>query len=187
MIIKLFELSENGQDYLWTRETGEVNGVLSDLIQTQDYRAEFSIRPINSKDFIINGEIKTQIPDLCSRCGIDFQFPVQVKFQEILIPPQKQDRSGKYAKVNHISESSEDAPTSSEYSSQGTFDIGEYLHEVVALSLPFNPAPPLDTTEKCLGCGKSAKEWLIQGDQNDLPIEEKTNPFAALKNIKFQQ
>lgn len=185
MIIRLSEIPEEGKEFHWSSETGEANQVLEDLIKKQKYSAEFTIRPINSKDFELVGKISTTVPDLCSRCGIDFTFPVSTRFQEILIPPQKEDRSGKYAKVNHVSESVEDGPTSSEYGRQMTFNMAEYLHEVVALCLPFNPAPPLDAKEKCTDCGKGPQDW-VYGDIAPLEDEVKVNPFSALKNLKLQ-
>ena len=50
-LIKLSEIPEEGRSYVWNSQTGEINQVLQDLIKNQTYQADFSNRPINSKDY----------------------------------------------------------------------------------------------------------------------------------------
>ena len=185
MRIKLSEIPEEGRSYVWTTQTGELKNNLEDLIKGQKYQVDFYIRPINSKDFELTGKIATQTPELCSRCGFDIIVPLKSSFHEILIPPQPEDRIGKYAKVNHISESTGDGPSSTEYSENHNFDMAEYLHEVVAIALPFNPAPPKDATGSCSDCGKDIKDEPFSYTE-DFDAVVKPNPFDVLKNIKLQ-
>lgn len=186
MRINLHEIPEEGREYLWSTPTGELTQTLQELIGSNTYTAQFTIRPMNHKDFELRGTIKTRAPDLCSRCGDDIKFPVEASFHEILIPPQEQDRSGRYSKVNHISESVEEGPGAVEYTPQMQFDMGEYLHETVAISIPYNPAPPLNSEGKCSECNLCPpKEAILYADT----MEEETpkpNPFAALKGLKLQ-
>lgn len=187
--IKLSEIPEEGRDFLWNSKTGEINAVLEDLIQKQDFEAQFSIRPMNSKDFELVGLITTKAPEFCSRCGDDILFPVKASFHEILIPPQPMDRTGKYARVNHISESIEDGPTSTEYGANQIFDMGEYLHEVIGLAVPLNPIPAPDASGRCSECAEAFADQPFSYDESleDQPLEsaKKPNPFEVLKNLKL--
>ncbi len=185
MKINLFDIPEDGREFVWNSNTGELNSVLQDLIGKDNYEAQIFIKPINSKDFEMTGSIKTKTKEDCSRCGIDFQFPVSEKIHEILIPPQPQDRQGKYARVNHISESVTEGPTVSEYNSQGFFDIGEHLHEVIAIAVPFNPAPAEDAKGNCTGCKLKVADLVFNYDEK-MPESESPKPFEVLKNLKLQ-
>ena len=185
MKIRLGEIPEEGRSYVWNTQTGEISHVLEDLIQDQVYQTDFFIRPINSKDFELSGKIATRTTDLCSRCGIDILFPIKANFREILIPPQPEDRTGKYTKVNHVSEINEDGPHSTEYGSNQSFDMGEYLHEIVALCIPFNPAPPPDEKGNCSDCGISVPAEVFKYDEKIEP-DVNSNPFDSLKNLKLQ-
>lgn len=185
MKINLSDIPENGRDFTWNRNTKELDSVVNDLIQNNPYQVQFRLRPMNSRDFELSGNLKAASLEQCSRCGLDFKFDIVEKFHSVLIPTQPQDRSGKYARVNHISEAEESGPTVAEYPSNFMFDIGEYLHEVIALAIPFNPAPDEDSEGNCKICKIPVhnKEFSYT---EDLPKEEKPNPFAVLKNMKIQ-
>lgn len=183
MKINLTEIPEEGRKYQWNSQTGELNSVLLDLIGKAFYETEFFIKPMNSKDFELMGTIQTQLPEQCSRCALDFAFPVNEKFHEILIPKQGQPRGSKYAKVNHVSDLPQGGPEVSEYEGH-IFDIGEYLHEVVALAAPFNPIPPEDEKGDCSVC-KIPVRGKSFGYDEKMPEEKPVNPFAVLKNIKI--
>ena len=183
MKINLTDIPEEGRSYIWNSQTGEVTAVLADLIGKATYQTEFFIKPITSRDFELTGTIKTALPEQCSRCGIDFNFPVNEKFHEILIPKQSQPRGGKYSKVNHVSDLPDSGPESVEYDGQH-FDMGEYLHEVVALAAPFNPAGPENEDGNCSICEIPVKGRSFSYNE-EMPVEKPQNPFAALKNIKI--
>ncbi len=185
MKINLSDIPENGRDYHWNRKTKELDAVISDLIDNNPYQVEFHVRPMNSRDFELTGNLKAASKEQCSRCGIEFKFDIVEKFHSILIPEQPQDRNGKYARVNHISESIEVGPTVAEYPSNFMFDIGEYIHEVIALAVPFNPAPIEDAKGNCIECKIPVHEKQFSYE-DQLPKEDKPNPFAVLKNIKLQ-
>jgi Predicted metal-binding, possibly nucleic acid-binding protein len=183
MIINLSEIPEEGRSYVWNNQTGELNSALKDLIGKKTYHAEFTIRPLNTKDFELSGSIKTGLPEQCSRCGIDFEFPVSEKFREILIPHQDQPRNSKYSKVNHLSDAPSDGPETLEYHGH-SFDIGEYVHEVIALAAPFNPAGPENEDGDCSICEIPVKGRSFSYNE-EMPEEKPESPFAALKNIKI--
>lgn len=183
MRINLNEIPEEGQSFIWNNKTGELSQALADLVGKNVYHTEFFVKPLNSKDFELHGTIKTGLPEQCARCGIDFDFPVNEKFYEILIPKQDQPRGSKYSKVNHMSDAHNDGPESSEYEGNH-FDMGEYLHEVVALAMPFNPAGPENADGDCSICNIPVKGRSFSYDE-EMPAESKKNPFAALKNLKI--
>lgn len=183
MRINLADIPEEGRQYVWNNQTGEINAILSDLIGTTTYQSEFFIRPLNSKDFEMTGFIRTELPEECSRCGIDFNLKINEKFKEILIPRQIDTRTGKYAKVNHISEAVEEGPSVLEYD-HAHLEMGEYLHEIVALAAPFNPAPPENEKGDCSLCLKSVRGKVFLYNE-EMPSEKANNPFQALKNLKL--
>ncbi|MBC7371797.1 MAG: DUF177 domain-containing protein [Bdellovibrionaceae bacterium] len=183
MKINLSEIPEEGRSYTCNRKTAELNLPLKDLIGDAEFEAEFFIRPLNPKDFEVRGVMKTTMPEDCSRCGIDFELKIATKFQEILIPRHEDDRTGHYAKVNHISEAEVTGPSVTEYE-DSAFDMGEYLHEVVAIAAPFNPVGPENEKGDCSVCGIRVRGRSFGYDEQ-VPVEKPASPFAALKNIKL--
>lgn len=180
MFINLLEIPDEGKTFICNNQTGELNAILADLVGKIPHKTEFFIKPLAGGTFELTGDIQTQLPEQCSRCGIDFNFKVNEKFKELMIPELDQPRNAKYSKANHFSEMSDDLSVV-EYQGH-KFDIGEYLHEVVALSLPAIPAAPLDEKDNCTVChlNKSA----IKSSYNE-DLEAPTSPFAALKGLKL--
>ncbi len=184
--IRLADIPEEGKNFTWTRETSELNSVLADLLQDQKYSVQFYIKPINNRDYTLTGTIQTQVPEACSLCGLDFKFPIQIKLNEILIPHQTDDRKGHYARVNHVSdaESNEEGPQAVEYAENDTFNMGEYVHEAIAITIPYKPVPESNTQGDCLTCGINQRTHNFSYDEK--MEDEKPNPFAVLKNYKLQ-
>lgn len=186
MIINLAEIPEEGRNYEYTTESGEVTAALADLIGENKYIAQFSIRPLNTRDFSLTGTLKSKSKEICSYCGQGIQFPVSVKFNEILIPPQEMTRDGHYAKPNHFTDAETQDLQSFEYSPGMKLNIGEYLHEAIALEVPYNPAPEVSPNGDCSDCGLNVQNLLKTYEEKPTPLEE-TNPFAVLKGIKITQ
>lgn len=183
MKINLMDIPEEGRSYVWNSKTGELNSVLADLIGPNQYEAEFFIKPLNSRDFELIGTVRTKTPEICARCGIEFPYPVNEKYHEILIPKQSQPRHGKYSKVNHVSDLPQGGPESTEYEDQ-SFDMGEYLHEVVGLAAPFNVAGPEDEKGDCSICKIPVRGRSFSYEEK-MPEQKPQSPFSVLKNIKI--
>ena len=183
MKINLADIPEEGHSYTWNNQTKDIAVVLADLIGKAEFHIEFFIKPITTKDFDLSGSVKTKLPEECSRCGISFAFPINEKFHEILIPKLSHPRGGKYSKVNHVSDLPDNGTESLEYEGQH-FDAGEYIHEVIALAAPFNPAGPENEDGNCSIC-----EIPVAGRSfsytEEMPPEKPQSPFANLKNIKI--
>ncbi len=182
--IRLSDIPEDGKEFHLTRETKELNGILQDLIQDEDYDIKFQIRPINNRDYLLTGTLKTRSPQDCSLCGLDFKFPVVAQLHEILIPPQPQHRTGQYARVNHVSDAGNQGPGSLEYDEDLHFNVGEYAHEAIALEIPFNAKPEADPKGNCKICGLNMETHNFGYDE-PMSKDEPHNPFAALKNLKL--
>jgi uncharacterized protein len=175
MKIRLNEIPEEGRSYDFNRNTSELNEVLRDLIEANAYDVSLYIKPLNSKDFAVNGQVKTHTHEQCSRCGEDFNLPITKKIKEILIPSQEQDRTSKYAKSTTLYSEGEDEVSVSEYTKL-QFDLGEFLHEAIALEVPFTP--------HCSNCSNIESEKTFSYDEK-MGEETKPNPFQALKGIKL--
>ena len=178
MKIRLNEIPVDGRNYIFNRQTAELNSVLQDLISNNSYDVNLNIKPLNTKDFTVLGSVSTKTKEQCSRCAEDFDFTIDKKVHEILIPGQEEDRTGKYAKTSSTLSTADSAETSvsvTEYTKQ-QFDLGEFIHEAVALEVPFNPY--------CVSCKKLQTDEAFIYDEK-MGEETKPNPFQALKGIKL--
>lgn len=181
MRINLTEIPDEGREWSISNKTGELNEVLKDLIGSKgEYQTEFSIRPMQAGTFELNGWIKTALPELCSRCGEDFRWPIDEKFRDLLLPAMDQPRNSSFSKANHVSDLDSEGLSTAEYEGT-TFNIGEHLHEIVALALPSVPAPPVDEKNRCTQCKIPVQAHTFSYDEQ---MEETTNPFGVLKNWK---
>ncbi len=184
MKLKLNEIPEEGREYIYTQETKELTPDISDLIENNSYHVQFFIKPLNNDDFIMNGLVTTKTKEICSLCGDTFHFPTMAKINEILIPKATDKEHEKQSKANHISEQDENAPAVSEYKNE-VFELGEFIHEAIALSIPFNPKPEQTDDGSCLFCLKTVPTNAFVFDEN-ISIVEKVNPFLALKDLKLK-
>jgi len=181
VIIHLNEIPPEGQNWVLNRKTAELNEVLKDLIGTTPYSAEFTIVPLPAGTFELRGQIKTELPEACSRCGIDFSFPISSQVHELLMPDLGTPRDAKFAKANHYSDQANEGPSVVEYEGN-KFDVGEYFHEVVALSEPVSPAPEEDSEGNCRLCQIPVRNRVFSYEE---PMPEVESPFSVLKKIKI--
>lgn len=183
MKIKLSEIPEEGRNYEYSRANSELNLILGDLLGQEAFNIDLFIKPLNTKDFMVTGHIKTRTEENCSRCGDTFKFALNKKIKEILIPKQEVDRTGKYSKSSVAISETEDDAAVVEYEN-GQFDVGEFLHEAIAIEVPFAPMPETKANGDCVLCDKPAHKTALIYDEN-LSEETKRNPFESLKNIKL--
>jgi uncharacterized protein len=176
MKIRLNEVPEEGENYDYNRKTGELNEVLRDLIQNNDYKVDLFIKPLNSKDFTVTGKLETSRIEQCARCAEDFKKDLKKKVNEILIPSQEQDRTGKYSKSSVNIDDPEDEVSVSEYHKQ-QFDLGEFIHEAVALEISY--------VAYCENCSKPENDKVFVYDEEMGEETTKQNPFQALKGLKL--
>ena len=183
MRINLHEIPNDGKQYIINRKTGELNEILNDLVGTNDYLVDVTIRPINHVNFQLLGSLKTTMLRDCSRCALDFNLYVREKLNDLLIPAHGEEpRNSSYTKVNHISDLNGAGPSVSEYAGHH-FDLGEYIHETIAINEPAYPAPEEDKQGNCLVCKKHVKGHHFQYDE--AMETSKKSPFGALKDLKI--
>lgn len=180
MRINLNEIPDEGKEWILNRQTGELNTVLRDLIEAEPYEAQFHIRPMPAGTYELVGFIKTKMPEDCSRCGQDFKWDVSERYRELLMPAMSQPRNSHFAKPNHVSDMLNEGPSVTEYHGQ-TFEIGEFLHEVVAIALPLVPAPPEDKDGRCSTCKIMVRGCSFGFEEK---AELKANPFSVLETLK---
>jgi uncharacterized protein len=182
MRINLNEIPQDGKNYTCNQHSAELTKVLSDLIGNSKYEINFFIKPL-SYGFDFSGTAKTQTKEVCSRCGIDIEWPVDIHFHEMLMPKLEVDRTAQYVKPNHFSEITEhDGPGHVEYEGHH-FEAGEYIHEAIAIQIPTYPTPEVDPAGKCLGCHLNINKNNFSYDEELTKTKEKS-PFDALKDLK---
>lgn len=183
--IRLNDIPPEGKDFHWDNASKELNEILKDLIQSEDFTVKFSIRPMNHRDFMMTGNIVTQSPESCSLCAMDFKFPIRVAINEILIPYQPEERTSQYARVNHVSDAPDNGPQAVQYDENEQFDMGAYVHEAIGLAIPFNPKPETKANGDCILCDLNQITHNF-GFEDKMETKKPESPFAVLKNLKLQ-
>ena len=174
MRINLLEIPKEGQVFDLSRQSGELNASLKDLIGDKNYKVQFEISP-KPHGFELKGEIETEMPELCSFCGQEIELATQVRFKELLLPEIEQERTSHYSKPNHFSDLHSNEISVWNYKGHH-FEAGEYLHQAIALEQAIQPTCPPEDSE---ACQKRSKELKDKADA------EKMSAFADLKKLKL--
>ena len=103
---------------------------------------------------------------------------------EILIPKPNDKELEKQTRSNHFSELDETAPSVSEYKNE-VFELGDLVHEAIAISIPFNPKPEQNDDGSCKVCLKTTLTDAFMYDEK-LSIETQVSPFNVLKDVKIK-
>ena len=180
MRVNLNEVPPEGQNWILNQKTGELNESLKDLIGNQAFSAEFTLLHLSPGTFDLKGFIRTEMPEECSRCALDFNLEISEVFHELLMPQLDTPRDAKFAKANHFSDLINEGPTVVEYTGH-IFEAGEYFHELLALGSPFQPKPAETPDGKCSACGINVRNQVFSYDE---PMPEVETPFDILKKIK---
>jgi len=132
--IKLKNLSNRGIDLYYNQESTELTQKLKSLIGENNYMIKIHIRSAGHSSYIIKGAIQTWLNLLCARCAYEFKAPINKQFEEKIILQKKLTRVDKPIRSNHFSEliNAEDFTVTD----SALFDIGEFLHELIAIEEP---------------------------------------------------
>lgn len=179
MKIRLSEIHDS-KDFYFDKKDGKLDEALGDLTK-QDYKVDLQISDKTSF-FTINGDVKTEVGAVCSKCGDDTLVPVHSRFNDMMVEKMNNPRGSQYSKANSSLADSSDR-TEVAYYENDIFDLGEYLHEQVALAIPEYP--------ECNG--GSCSQWeqtqaLISSinEVSEVVGQETGHPgFAALKDLKL--
>lgn len=185
--INLKEIAASGESFEFTQASGELSSILEDLIGKNDFIINMTILPLGNS-YNISGSIKTDQNLICSRCAIDFVQPLNIKIKEILyVQKQVLDRKGKSGRANHISDYSEDALHCT-YLEDDFLDVGEFVHEIIAINEPLHPTAKPDCDDSCENLLNAYKSgWLEKIDPQAESKKETHNPFEALKDFKLKR
>lgn len=181
MKIRLLEIPEEGRHFTFTRETGELNGALKDILDKTPYKVDVTIRPLGNA-YEMEGRVVTSMAEICSLCGWDLTVPLNKTFKEILMEEPEIDRETHHVHGNQSVDFLNDGPSSCNYK-DGLFDAGEYVHELVAISEPSYPS-----------CGDPDCEHLEEATAKRAELaaefskaDESRSPFAMLKDIQVSK
>lgn len=180
MRINLKDIPEQGQSWVFNGRTRDLADHLANLIGNAPFEAEIHLKPLSSGTFDLTGRLLASTPEACSRCGDDFRWVIKQSFHELLVPAMFQPRNSSFTRPNHISDLDPNALETTEYEN-GQFDVGEYFHELIALSVPLVPAPPLDDLDHCSHCRVKVERQLFCYDE---PMERGPRPFDSLKQLR---
>lgn len=168
--VHLNEIPDEGRDFHFDNESGELNQMLGDLIGTNTFRADLRIQPMGNV-FSISGDIQTRLETECSRCGRDMEYPVQDNFSELIVVEKPRPRN---SESSHVLP--DDSSVFCNHISDPAFNLGEFVHEHIAASEPY--VVQCQRTD-CEDFVKAAQER-----QGPPPLMTPESPFAALKNFK---
>lgn len=181
--IPLNELPAEGRQFVYTQESGELNKVLKDLIGSNSFKVDLEIRPIGNA-YEVKGHIYSSMDLSCSRCALDFKHSINEKVKEVLVVTEALGRTAHMAKVNHANELDEAAPQCIILESE-VFDVGEYVHEIIALAEPIRPLAKPNCDDSCENLTELyQKGFLTKPEQETNGIKE-DSPFSVLKNFKI--
>ena len=186
MKIRLGEIPEEGRSYIFDRQSGEMNAALEDVVGSHAYAAQMHIKPIGNA-YELRGSVSTTLSEVCSKCGTDFELPIDRKFTEIIFEDETEYRKTHGVHGNQ-SVNFSDEGTSMVPVRGNVFDAGDYLHAAVVLAEPFYPT--CGTNGACLHA-EEVEQVLKQLEQKAAEavqeVTEKTNPFAALKELDLSR
>lgn len=181
--VNLKEIPEDGRDYALDRESGELNNVLADLIGDRAYDVNLHIKPLGNA-YELSGRISASTPELCSKCGADIDVPVNREVREFLVEDQEEFRNAQSIHGNGAIDFLNDASSATTYQG-GVFDLGEYVHESIALAEPFYPACPNGACPNLAEIAAKRAELERQFQEAELGVGH--SAFAALKELKLSE
>lgn len=175
MLINLQEIPENGRAYDVSQNDEDVAAQIKDLIGETPFRFDFHLTPAGQA-FDLKGEIKVSIPLVCSRCANEFSQPVDKKIRELLMQEENPSAKGLAGDP--------EMGLSTEVTLLKSFklDVGEILHEQIALLEPSQPLCSPTCKGLCFTCGADLNEGSCGCTEQKT---EKPSAFSVLKNLKL--
>ena len=116
---------------------------------------------------MVKGTIEGEIVQLCQRCMSNAPIPIQSQFQLILVTPDL------------VEDASEEGHEIFEYTGQ-SMETATLLEDEIILAMPI-VAKHVDIED----CDSIVKQMMYEFDE--VPTDEKDNPFAKLKDLKLKR
>lgn len=165
--VNLKDLDEDGEDFSYSRASGELNKTLNELVGEQPYDINLHLRPMGNV-FEISGEIHTAMNLPCSRCGRDMQMPIDENFNEIIVVMNERPRAGHSGHTG----TTDEGPYCN-YVTSHDFSLSDFVHEHVAAAEPYQ-----------IHCTRPDCEEVYKKAQiSDTSTIKENNPFEVLKNL----
>lgn len=181
--LNLNEVAKEPLEFNTRREFGDLNEVLKDLIGEEDYSVHLEIEKIGNA-YLMKGDVKTRLPLICSDCGGEYFHPIEQHFEELLVI-QNPYQKGDHASRNNHSHEWEQGQPQCTYLESHTANLGELVHEQIALLEPLRPQGDVDPGHECEDLSQIKRDWLSLG-KDEKPLEQKQNPFKALEGLKLK-
>lgn len=185
MKIRLNEIPEEGRAFQFDRKGGELDLALDDLIGERGYDVDLFIRPIGNA-YEMRGRVKASLGEICSKCGYDFDLPVDRAINEILFEEQPQCRKGHSVHGNGAIDYDGEGPSMTPYKGD-VFEADKYVHEIIALSEPFYPI--CGVNGNCVRADEAEEiRKKLEAEYNRAAEEElKPSPFSVLKGLDLKK
>lgn len=183
MEIDLSRIPEDGENYIFNQNTGELNESLQDLIGSSLFEVQLFIKPLPQSTFQVTGRIKTQLPEDCGKCGDPFLWPVDQKVNELLVPNISHQRGDKYQKPNHLSDTIELSDVEAYNYTWPYLNVGDFVHEIIVIAEPAYPHPPIKPNGQCSFCDRIIGKDPIQYEEPG--FEKVKTGLTDLKKIKL--
>lgn len=171
MRINLNDIPTEGKQFKFTQADGKITPVMQDLIGQEDFSFDITIRPLGNA-FEVKGEGHSFADEVCSKCGWDLHLPIDKKIHEYLVIEEARPRKSHSTHGNQSLDLEQNGPDTTYLKSQ-QFNVGEFLHEQLALSWPEYPQCG---TQEC-----QARQSLHQ----DLFVAEATEDKKPLGHPAF--
>lgn len=171
MLIDLHSIDESGQDFHFDEKSEELEGAFTDLIGENPFAIDVEFRPLGNT-YQVKGRLKSQYSESCSKCGYDIDVPLDHKINEIVVIEKVRPRNTQVSQSQQNFDSMDPAVT---YVNDSSFDLKEFLHEMMASGLNFYP--------KCTDIQLCESRQYQQTDEVE-EVKAGHPGFAALKDFK---
>ncbi len=176
--VKFHEVPQSGLDFVFNPASGELNGVLFDLLGDFPVYEAIVHLETNEKTVQIKGELKGELQLVCSLCAEDFTHVFEKTFVTLFYKSEQSIKN--FGWDAHELEGSFDL----EFLEGEIISIGEVIHEQVALEIPFKPMHSAKCKGLCVHCGTNFNLGSCECKplEKKLDIgEPKASPFEKLK------
>ena len=183
--IVLRELPADGRDFEFTRESGELNDILKDVVGQHPYAFSFRLTPVGNT-FDLRGRLTATIERECAVCTTPFLQEIVRPLHEYILIEAPLEKRDHVTKANHAHEWEENGPDYTVLESD-TFRVGDFAHEALALA---EPTRPLCAPELAGGCAHRdelpERTWLSYDVIDPGEATLRANPFQILEKVKLK-
>lgn len=175
LVIKYNEVPSSGLDYVFRHTTGELNTVLFDIMGDYPvYETLVKIEPADNM-VMLKGDLSGELRLTCSRCAEEFSKEFKKNF---VTAYYKSETS-----LKNFGWDADDLVSSFdlEFLEGETINIGEAIHEQIALEIPFTPLCTESCKGLCVKCGTNLNDLKCECKNVTAVVDKKVSVFEKLK------